>query len=175
MVALMGDAEARRGQHLRVLLEGWKQGLRNVLVIVDYNRQKSRRCHPEGLWQATRAVSHFRLGGRDPENTARCSKRRSASPGRCSAAVDRPLPNQLYFGPGVPGGAAGRRRLNDDIGDTATVTRLIEAHRTTSWRAYDHLAGHDLPTLMDAFGRIHDRPSVSATSVWRSGPDITPG
>ncbi|HVO05067.1 MAG TPA: hypothetical protein VMT54_22920, partial [Candidatus Cybelea sp.] len=39
MVALVGDAELDEGNIFEALLEGWKQGLRNVWWVVDYNRQ----------------------------------------------------------------------------------------------------------------------------------------
>jgi hypothetical protein len=42
---------ARRRQHLRGLLEGWKQDLRNCWWIVDYNRQSLDAVVREGLWE----------------------------------------------------------------------------------------------------------------------------
>jgi pyruvate dehydrogenase E1 component len=58
------------------------------------------------------------------------------------------------------GGAAWRKRLLDEIGDQGAVTRLIEARGDDELaRLMTNLAGHDLPTLLEAFGKTdHDRP-----------------
>src|SRR5262249_30229932 len=69
-------------------------------------------------------------------------------------------PNQLYSALVFQGGAAWRRRLNDEIGDQGPVTRLIERRSDEELaRLMTNLAGHDLPSLIDAFGKVgHDRP-----------------
>jgi pyruvate dehydrogenase E1 component len=58
------------------------------------------------------------------------------------------------------GGAAWRKRLNDEIGDQGPVARLIEARSDDELaRLMTNLAGHDLPALIEAFGKVdHDRP-----------------
>src|SRR2546427_394702 len=58
------------------------------------------------------------------------------------------------------GGAAWRKRLLDEIGDQGDVTRLIEARSDEELaRLMTNLAGHDLPSLIEAFGKVdHDRP-----------------
>jgi pyruvate dehydrogenase E1 component len=70
-------------------------------------------------------------------------------------------PNQLYSALVFQGGAAWRKRLSDDIGDQGAVTRLIEARSDEELaRLMTNLAGHDLPSLIDAFAAIdHDRPT----------------
>ena len=58
------------------------------------------------------------------------------------------------------GGAAWRKRLNDEIGDQGPVTALIEKRTDDELaRLMNNLGGHDLPALTQAFGTIkHDRP-----------------
>ena len=69
-------------------------------------------------------------------------------------------PNQLYSALVFQGGAAWRRHLNDDIGDQGPVSRLIESRSDDELaRLMTNLAGHDLPSLLEAFGSVdHDRP-----------------
>src|SRR6185295_7036713 len=69
-------------------------------------------------------------------------------------------PNQLYSALVFQGGAAWRRRLNDEIGDQGPVTRLIEARSDDELaRLMTNLAGHDLPALIEAFDQAgHDKP-----------------
>src|SRR5262249_42141154 len=69
-------------------------------------------------------------------------------------------PNQLYSALVFQGGPAWRKRLLDDLGDQGDLTRLIEARSDDELaRLMTNLAGHDLPTLLEAFGKVdHDRP-----------------
>src|SRR5712672_4241062 len=48
----------------------------------------------------------------------------------------------------------------DDLGDQGDVTRLIEARSDDELaRLMTNLAGHDLPALLEAFGKVdHERP-----------------
>src|SRR5262249_57839810 len=58
------------------------------------------------------------------------------------------------------GGAGGRKRLLDEIGDKGALTRLIEVRSDEELaRLMTTLAGHDLPSLLEAFAKVdHDRP-----------------
>src|SRR6185312_9555505 len=69
-------------------------------------------------------------------------------------------PNQLYSALVFQGGAAWRKHLNDALGDQGAVSKLIASRNDDELhRLMTNLAGHDLPTLLEAFGRIdHDRP-----------------
>jgi pyruvate dehydrogenase E1 component len=162
MIALVGDAELDEGNIFEAMLEGWKQGLRNCWWIIDYNRQSLDAVIREGLWARYEAL--FRDFGWNVVILKYGSLLEAAfrEPGgdRLRRWIDD-CPNQLYSALVFQGGAAWRRRLNDDIGDQGDVTRLIEARSDAELaRLMTNLAGNDLPSLLDAFGRIdHDRPT----------------
>jgi pyruvate dehydrogenase E1 component len=162
MIALVGDAELDEGNIFEAMLEGWKQGLRNCWWIIDYNRQSLDAVVREGLWQ--RYEQLFRNFGWDVVILKYGSLQEAAfrEPGgeTLRAWIDA-CPNQLYSALVFQGGAAWRKRLNDDIGDQGEVTSLIESRSDDELaRLMNNLGGHDLPALVDAFGRIdHDRPT----------------
>ena len=162
MIALVGDAELDEGNIFEALLEGWKQGLRNCWWIIDYNRQSLDAVIREGLW--SRYEELFRAFGWDVVILKYGSllAEAFAEPGgeRLRAWIDR-CPNQLYSALVFQGGAAWRKRLLDDLGDRGPVARLIEKRSDDELaRLMTNLAGHDLPHLLEAFGRIdHDRPT----------------
>jgi pyruvate dehydrogenase E1 component len=161
MIALVGDAELDEGNIFEAILEGWKQGLRNCWWIIDYNRQSLDAVIREGLWARYEAL--FKAFGWDVVILKYGSLLNEAfrEPGgeRLRQWIDN-CPNQLYSALVFQGGAAWRRRLNDEIGDQGPVTRLIEARSDDELaRLMTNLAGHDLPALLDAFGAVdHDRP-----------------
>jgi pyruvate dehydrogenase E1 component len=128
MVALVGDAEMDEGNIFEAILEGWKQGVRNCWWIIDYNRQSLDAVVREGLWARYEAL--FREFGWDVVILKYGVLLEAAfkEPGgdRLRKWIDE-CPNQLYSALVFQGGAAWRRRLNDDIGDQGAVTRLIEA------------------------------------------------
>jgi pyruvate dehydrogenase E1 component len=162
MVALIGDAELDEGNIFECILEGWKQGLRNCWWIVDYNRQSLDAVIREGLWQ--RYEQLFRNFGWDVVILKYGSLLEAAfrEPGGETLRqwIDR-CPNQLYSALVFQGGTAWRKRLGDDIGDQGPVTKLIGSRSDDELaRLMTNLAGHDLPTLLEAFSRIdHDRPA----------------
>ena len=161
MVALIGDAELDEGNIFECMLEGWKQGLRNCWWIVDYNRQSLDAVIREGLWQ--RYEELFRNFGWDVVILKYGSLLEAAfrEPGgeRLRQWIDQ-CPNQLYSALVFQGGAAWRRHLIDDLGDQGPVSKLIESRSDEDLaRLMTNLAGHDLPTLLEAFERIdHERP-----------------
>src|SRR5262249_25822909 len=59
------------------------------------------------------------------------------------------------------GGAAWSKRLMEEIGDQGPATKLIESRSDDELaRLMNNLGGHDLPSLVEAFGKIdHDRPT----------------
>jgi pyruvate dehydrogenase E1 component len=161
MVALIGDAELDEGNIFECLLEGWKQGLRNCWWIVDYNRQSLDAVIREGLWQ--RYEELFRNFGWEVAilKYGALLEAAFAEPGGEALRqwIDA-CPNQLYSALVFQGGAAWRKHLNDDLGDQGPVSKLIASRSDDELhRLMTNLAGHDLPTLLEAFGRIdHDRP-----------------
>jgi len=162
MVALVGDAELDEGNIFEAMLDGWKQGLRNCWWIIDYNRQSLDAVVREGLWERYEAL--FRAFGWEVVILKYGSLLQAAfaEPGgeRLRQWIDT-CPNQLYSALVFQGGPAWRKRLNDDIGDQGAVTRLIEARTDDELaRLMTNLAGHDLPTLLDAFGRAASEQPV---------------
>jgi pyruvate dehydrogenase E1 component len=162
MVALVGDAELDEGNIFEAILEGWKQGLRNCWWIIDYNRQSLDAVIREGLWARYEAL--FRAFGWDVVilKYGTLLEAAFAEPGGAALRtwIDN-CPNQLYSALVFQGGAAWRKRLLDDIGDQGAVTRLIEKRSDDELgRLMTNLAGHDLPSLIAAFGAIdHERPT----------------
>ncbi len=161
MIALVGDAELDEGNIFEAILEGWKQGLRNCWWIIDYNRQSLDAVIREGLWARYEAL--FKAFGWDVVILKYGALLQQAfrEPGgeRLRQWIDS-CPNQLYSALVFQGGAAWRRRLLDEIGDQGAVTRLIETRSDEELaRLMTNLAGHDLPSLLEAFAKVdHDRP-----------------
>jgi pyruvate dehydrogenase E1 component len=161
MIALVGDAELDEGNIFEAILEGWKQGLRNCWWIIDYNRQSLDAVIREGLWARYEAL--FKAFGWDvvilKYGALLQQAFRERGGERLRQWIDK-CPNQLYSALVFQGGAAWRRRLLDEIGDQGDVTRLIEARSDEELaRLMTNLAGHDLPSLLEAFGKVdHDRP-----------------
>jgi pyruvate dehydrogenase E1 component len=161
MIALVGDAEMDEGNIFEALLEGWKHGLRNTWWIVDYNRQSLDAVVREGLWE--KFESMFRNFGWHVVivKYGRLMQQAFAEPG--GEALRRWIdncPNQRYAALCFQGGAAFRKRLEDEIGDQAEVSRLIDARSDDELLALmSNLGGHDIASMLEAFEGIdHDRP-----------------
>jgi pyruvate dehydrogenase E1 component len=153
MVALVGDAELDEGNIFEAVLEGWKHGLRNCWWIIDYNRQSLDAVVREGLWERYEAL--FKNFGWDVVIIKYGSLQQAAfkEPGgeRLKAWIDN-CPNQLYSALVFAGGAAWRKRLNDEIGDQGDVSKLIARRSDDELAALmNNLGGHDLPSVLDAF------------------------
>jgi len=162
MIALMGDAEMDEGNIFEALLEGWKQGLRNCWWIIDYNRQSLDAVIREGLWE--RYEQLFKNFGWDVVILKYGSLQQAAfrEPGgdKLKRWIDN-CPNQLYSALVFAGGAAWRKRLNDEIGDQGPATALIARRSDAELAALmNNLGGHDMPSLRAAFkAATHDRPT----------------
>ncbi len=162
MIALVGDAELDEGNVFEAVLEGWKQGLRNCWWIIDYNRQSLDAVVREGLWE--RYEQFFKNFGWDVVILKYGSLQQAAfkEPGgaRLKAWIDS-CPNSLYSALVFAGGAAWRKRLNDEIGDQGEVSKLIEKRSDAELAALmNNLGGHDLRTVLDALHSVkHDRPT----------------
>ena len=162
MIALLGDAELDEGNIFEAILEGWKQGVRNCWWIVDYNRHSLDAVIREGLWARYEAL--FREFGWDvvilKYGSLLQAAFREEGGEKLRQWIDR-CPNQLYSALVFQGGAGWRKHLLNDIGDQGPLARLIEARSDEELaRLMTNLAGHDLPSLLEAFGRVdHDRPT----------------
>jgi pyruvate dehydrogenase E1 component len=162
MVALVGDAELDEGNIFEAILEGWKHGLRNCWWIVDYNRQSLDAVVREGLWQ--RFETLFRDFGWDVVILKYGSLLQAAfkEPGGDNLRdwIDN-CPNQLYSALVFAGGAAWRKHLVNNFAGDHAVTRLIGRRSDEELaQLMTNLAGHDLPSLRNAFRAVdHDRPT----------------
>ena len=162
MIALVGDAEMDEGNIFELLLEGWKQGLRNTWWIVDYNRQSLDAVVREGLWSRFEAI--FRNFGWEVVILKYGSLLEAAFAEPGGATLRRWIddcPNQLYSALTFQGGGAWRKRLLDEIGDQGPLAALLDRRSDDELAALmTNLGGHDLPTLIDAFtaASAHDRP-----------------
>jgi pyruvate dehydrogenase E1 component len=155
MVALVGDAELDEGNIFEAILDGWKQGVRNCWWIIDYNRQSLDAVVREGLWERYEAL--FRAFGWEvvilKYGSLLEAARQEPGGARLLAWIDT-CPNQLYSALVFQGGPAWRKRLREDLGGDADVMRLIGKRSDDELaRLMTNLAGHDLPTLLQAFGR----------------------
>ena len=162
MISLVGDAELDEGNIFEAILEGWKHSLRNCWWIVDYNRQSLDAVVREGLWERYQQL--FENFGWDVVIVKYGSLQQAAfkepGGGKLKAWIDN-CPNQLYSALVFAGGAAWRKRLNDDIGDQGDVSKLIEKRSDGELAALmNNLGGHDLPAVLEAFHGIKtDKPT----------------
>jgi pyruvate dehydrogenase E1 component len=164
MISLIGDAEMDEGNIYEALIEGWKHGLRNTWWIVDYNRQSLDAVVREGLWQKFEQM--FANFGWDVVILRHGALQQAAFAEPGGEALRRWIeacPNQLYSALTFQGGAAWRKRLQDEIGDQGPVSALLARRSDEELAALmSNLGGHDLPSLTEAFeaARAHDRPTL---------------
>ncbi|HVX75910.1 MAG TPA: 1-deoxy-D-xylulose-5-phosphate synthase N-terminal domain-containing protein, partial [Bradyrhizobium sp.] len=161
MIALVGDAEMDEGNIFEAMAEGWKQGLRNTWWVVDYNRQSLDAVVREGLWEKFETM--FRNFGWDVVIVKYGSLMHAAFAEPGGEALRRWIdacPNQRYAALCFQGGAAFRKRLQDEIGDQGPVTQLIDRRSDDELLALmSNLGGHDMASMLEAFEAIdHDRP-----------------
>ena len=161
MIALVGDAEMDEGNIFEAILEGWKQNLRNCWWVIDYNRQSLDAVVREGLWARYEAL--FRAFGWDVVFVKHGTLQRAAfaEPGgaRLRDWIDT-CPNPLYSALVFQGGAAWSKRLSAEFEGDADALALLARRSDDELAALmNNLGGHDLPSLLEAFGGIdHDRP-----------------
>ena len=160
VIALVGDAELDEGNVFEALFEGWKQGLRNCWWVVDYNRQSLDAVVREGLWARYEAL--FRAFGWDVVilKYGSLQQQAFAEPGGeiLKAWIDQ-CPNQLYSALVFQGAVAWRKRLMQDIGNTAARALIERRSDRDLADLMTNLGGHDVPTLIEAFSSAgRERP-----------------
>jgi pyruvate dehydrogenase E1 component len=162
MVALLGDAEFDEGNVFEALLEGWKHDVQNVWWIIDYNRQSLDSVMPDRVFQ--RMDSVFRDMGWNVVTLkyGRLMEKAFARRGgdALRAWIDG-CPNVRYSALANQGGAAWRRGLIEDLGDTSGIRELLDEHDDRGLhRLMTDLAGHDLEAVLEAFTQPRDpRPT----------------
>ena len=160
-IAIVGDAEMDEGNIYEALVDGWKQDVRNLWWIVDYNRQSLDAVVREGLWE--KFESMFRNFGWDVVilKYGRLMQAAFAEPGGEALRhwIDT-CANQLYAALCFQGGAAFRKKLIAEIGAERGVNELLESRSDEQLLALmSNLGGHCADTLIEAFEAIdHDRP-----------------
>ncbi|MCJ2025927.1 transketolase-like TK C-terminal-containing protein [Methylobacterium sp. J-067] len=163
MVALVGDAEMDEGNIFEALMEGWKHGLRRTWWIIDYNRQSLDAVIREGLYSRFEEI--FRSFGWDVVvlKYGCLMDAAFAEPGGESLRrwIDT-APNQLYAALTFQGGAAWRKRLNQDLANEPDALALVARRDDDELAALmGNLGGHDMVNLLKAFEAAdNDRPTV---------------
>ncbi|MFC2968015.1 transketolase [Acidimangrovimonas pyrenivorans] len=162
MVALVGDAELDEGNIYECLQEGWKNELRNVWWVIDYNRQSLDGIVREGLWSRVEKI--FDAFGWDVVRVKYGVLQRAAfeEPGgeKLRDWIDA-CPNQEYSALTYQGGAVWRARLMEDLGDQGDVSALIERRSDAELaELMENLGGNCVATMAETFAAIdHDRPT----------------
>jgi len=153
MIALIGDAELDEGNVFEALLEGWKQDVRNLWWIIDYNRQSLDGVVHDRLFQ--KIHSFFGTVGWNVVTLkyGKLLQEVFARPG--GEALRRWIddcPNDLYSALTFEGGAGFRRELERDFANDIGVRRILAAHDDTALhRLMTNLGGHDMASIIEAF------------------------
>ncbi len=158
MVAVVGDAELDEGNVFEALLEGWKQDVRNLWWVIDYNRQSLDGVVNDHLFQK---IQQFFATVGWKVVTLKYGKRLEAAFARAGGAALRrwidECPNDLYSALTFQGGAAWRARLKADLGAEPGIAALLAAHDDGALHdLMTNLAGHDMAALIDAFDAATD-------------------
>ena len=164
-IALGGDAELDEGNVWEAITEPALQGLGNVMLVVDTNRQSLDRVVPD---QKIKKLMEFfagrRLARRRGEvRTTRC-RRRSPSPGGDALRA----PHRRDVERGVPVAVRPSRRRS--CGGASSTAPIAPCSACSTTCADDDVAplvldlgGHDLGLLIDSYRAcddVADRPSV---------------
>ena len=158
MIALVGDAELDEGNVYEALLEGWKKDITNVWWIIDYNRQ------------SLDSTTNDRLFGRFGDLfesvgwrvvTLKYGKRLEAAFEDPGGEILRrwidDCPNALYGALTFSGGAAWRKRLEEDIGTKPSLRELLARYDDGQLQdLMTNLGGHDMESVLEAMHAIED-------------------
>ena len=158
MVAIVGDAELDEGNIYEALLEGWKQDVRNVWWVIDYNRQSLDSVISDRLFGRI-----DRLFANMGWNVVTMKYGRLLEDAFAQTGGDAlrnwidTCPNSLYSALTFKGGAAWREHLKQDLHGVAGIRALLDSHDDDALqRLMTNLAGNDLETTLDAFHGVGD-------------------
>jgi pyruvate dehydrogenase E1 component len=171
MVAVVGDAELDEGNVFEALFEGWKQDLRDVWWVIDYNRQSLDLVVEDQLVDRVRQL--FRVVDWRVLVLKYGKRLQAAFAQRGGDALKDWIdscPNSLYSALVYQGGAAWRTKLKHDLGDAAGIAALLDEHDDSSLHALmTNLAGHDMDTVLDAFHGIEDQQPTAVVAYTIKG------
>ena len=158
MIALAGDAELDEGNIFEAMLEGWKQEVRDLWWIVDYNRQSLDSVITDRLFG--RIDRLFRNMGWRVETLKYGKELQRVFLRRGGDAIRQWIddcPNSLYSAMVFKGGAAWRERLEQDLGRVAGVREILDEYDEERLpRLMTNLAGHDIEAVVEAFEAAAD-------------------
>ncbi|HUK07676.1 MAG TPA: 1-deoxy-D-xylulose-5-phosphate synthase N-terminal domain-containing protein [Stellaceae bacterium] len=162
MVAVVGDAELDEGNVFEALLEGWKHDVRNLWWVIDYNRQSLDAVVSDRLYSHIDQL--FQNMGWRVVILKYGKKLEAAFAAPDGAALREWIdacPNSLYSALVYTGGAGWRRHLQGDLGHLAGIRDFLARHDDESLHeVMTNLAGHDMPSVLEAFHAItDDRPT----------------
>ena len=162
MIAVAGDAEFDEGNLFEALVESWKQDVRNVWWVVDYNRQSLDAVMAERFSDRIATIVRDLDWRVEVLKYGRLLTEAFRKPGGDALRqwIDS-ADNALYSALAYKGGAAWREELRRDLGDTHGIRALLDEHDDEALgRLMTNLGGHDLETVRDAFRAvIDDRPT----------------
>ncbi len=162
MVALVGDAEFDEGNVFEAMLEGWKHDIRNVWWVIDYNRQSLDNVVTDRLFGRIDGVFHSMDWNVVTLKYGKILQAAFAKPGGDALRqwIDD-CPNSHYSALCYKGGKGWREALKRDIGDAGGIKELLDTHDDPALqRLMTNLAGHDMPTVLEAMhGVTDDRPA----------------
>jgi pyruvate dehydrogenase E1 component len=157
-VAIVGDAELDEGNVFEALFEGWKHDLRNVWWVIDYNRQSLDLVVEDQLVHRLQQMFRTVDWNIVVLKYGRKLQDAFAQPGGDALRhwIDN-CPNSLYSALVYQGGANWRQQLHRDLGTTAGMPALLDQFDDADLHSLmTNLGGHDLESVLDAFGRIQD-------------------
>jgi pyruvate dehydrogenase E1 component len=158
MVALVGDAELDEGNVFEALLEGWKQDVRNLWWVIDYNRQSLDGVVNDHLFQ--KITQFFETVGWRVVNLKYGKRLQQAFDGPAGGALKNWIdtcPNQLYSALTFQGAAAWRDHLRTDLKGSLGFSEFLDQHDDAALHALmTNLGGHDLEYLIETFDAVRD-------------------
>lgn len=158
MIALVGDGELDEGNVFEALQEGWKQDVRNLWWVIDYNRQSLDGVVNDRLF--SKITQFFETVGWRVVNLKYGKRLQAAFEGPAGGALKDWIDNcsnQLYSALTFKGGDAWRSRLRTDLRGSVGFSEFLDGHDDTSLHGLmTNLGGHDLATLIENFDEVRD-------------------